>query len=136
MISARTVEILSKLTKGAKKLGELELREFLKDIQSGSIDEILGVVLAPPPKSIKAKAEIPQWLKAMEASKKKISWKAPEAISQLYRVAIENGYSASGAQKQSFPAAAKEIAASLGEDAISEKFVAWVEDYVLAHQMV
>lgn len=136
MISEQTSSALSRLTRGKYKLDEAALKEFLFDIKSTAVDEIVAEIFAPKPKTPKPKQATPVWLQEMQKAQKRISWKAAEATEQLYSVAANAGFQSEKPKKKSFPAAAKEIAGQLGDEATKILFVDWVNDYVSKHSMV
>lgn len=136
MISEETLLVLSRLTKGAKKLSESEVRDLIVDIQGADASQIVEALFAPKPKAKPARVPTPEWLKAMQLAQKRMSWKAPEAVDKLYSLAESAGYSTEKARKKSFPAAAKDIASKLGEESTKDLFVRWVDDFVANHTMV
>ena len=72
----------------------------------------------------------------MQTAQKRISWKAAEAVEKLYKIAMEAGFQSEKPLKKSFPAAAKDVAAQLGEESTKLLFVEWVDEYVSKHAMV
>ena len=137
MISDLTKNTLARILRGANKLDEAQLRAVLLEIQKNQVEDVLKELFEPKRKktSSKPKTEVPVWLKSMEVAKKKISWKAPEAIDRLYVIAEANGFEP-GTRKSSFPSAAKHIASQIGEARISTSFVDWVDEYVSTHSMI
>ncbi|MEH6808571.1 MAG: hypothetical protein V7651_06935 [Hyphomonas oceanitis] len=136
MIGENTILILGRLVKGRNKVEQEEMRKLIEDLQGNSTDDVLHALYSPKPKPKKPKAEVPEWLKKMQDAQKKVSWRAPEAIEQLYALADEVGFSSVGVRKRSFPAAAKEVAQQLGPDKTKDLFVEWVKEYVEKHVMV
>jgi hypothetical protein len=136
MIGDETVLILGRLVKGKNKVEPAEMRKLIEDLRGNSTDDVLHVLYSPKPKLKKPKPVTPEWLKDMQAAQKKVSWRAPEAIEQLYKLAEEVGFSSVGAHKKSFPAAAKDVAGQVGSEKTKDIFVGWVKEYVDKHVMV
>tara|TARA_R110000868_G_scaffold187310_1_gene429804 strand:- start:166 stop:576 length:411 start_codon:yes stop_codon:yes gene_type:complete len=136
MICEETALILSRLVKGRNRLEQEDMLRLIEDLKRNSTDEVLLVLYSPQPKLKKPRTPTPEWLKEMQSAQKQVSWRAPEAIEQLYALANDAGFSSTNSRKKSFPAAAKEIAQRLGAEETKEMFVGWVNEYVRKHKMV
>lgn len=137
MTPEAVIDQLKRLTKGKNGLSKAEMTDLLTTLrtkETGSLLQALYPERKAPAK--KPKAETPAWIKDMQTAQKQLSWKMPEAVERLYLLASETGVEVSGNRKATLPAAAKHIAATLGEAKTRDIFVEWVTLYDKDHTMV
>lgn len=134
MISEQYVETLKRLTRGKFKLSEDQMLGLIEEVKGADAPDILCAVF--PPKAKRVKKPVPEWLKEMDEARKRLSWKASDAVAKIYELASLSAVELNGAHKKSFPAAARHLASSIGEEAAKTMFVDWVDQFAENHRMV
>jgi hypothetical protein len=131
------ISALKRLTKGKNGLGREEVRDILEFVKAQPVDEVLLSIF--PPKVVRttaSKTPPGTWVAELERAKKRLNWKAAEAIAKFYELAQENGYILKSAPQKTFPKAAQEIASQIGESRATQLFADWVDQFVKTNQML